>query len=68
MALIKCTECGKMISSRALKCPDCGCPVVVEKPKMVCPECGYEVPESSESCENCGCPVEMFENIGSILS
>ena len=53
-----------MISSRALKCPDCGCPVVVEKPKMVCPECGYEVPESSESCENCGCPVEMFENIG----
>lgn len=27
MALIKCEECGKMISSRAEICPQCGCPV-----------------------------------------
>ena len=26
MALIKCNECGKEISSRALTCPNCGCP------------------------------------------
>lgn len=26
MALIKCTECGHMISDRAMKCPKCGCP------------------------------------------
>jgi len=27
MALIKCTECGREISSKAAKCPNCGCPV-----------------------------------------
>lgn len=26
MALIKCTECGHMISDKAIKCPHCGCP------------------------------------------
>ena len=27
MALIKCNECGHMISGRATKCPKCGCPI-----------------------------------------
>ena len=27
MALIRCPECGKEISSKADKCPNCGCPV-----------------------------------------
>lgn len=26
MALIKCTECGHMVSDKATKCPKCGCP------------------------------------------
>lgn len=26
MALIKCTECGHDMSSRAMVCPNCGCP------------------------------------------
>ena len=26
MALIKCSECGKEISSKATTCPNCGCP------------------------------------------
>ena len=26
MALIKCNECGHMISDKATKCPKCGCP------------------------------------------
>ena len=30
MALIKCTECGHMISDKATKCPKCGCPTKVE--------------------------------------
>lgn len=30
MALIKCKECGHMISDRARKCPKCGCPKDVE--------------------------------------
>lgn len=27
MALIKCTECGKDISSKAISCPNCGNPI-----------------------------------------
>lgn len=27
MALIKCSECGKEISSKAVACPYCGCPI-----------------------------------------
>lgn len=27
MALIKCMECGKEVSDRALSCPNCGCPI-----------------------------------------
>lgn len=26
MALVKCPDCGKMVSERALVCPECGCP------------------------------------------
>lgn len=32
MALIKCTECGKEISDKALTCPNCGCPCVPSQP------------------------------------
>lgn len=31
MALIKCRECGRQISSLAEKCPGCGCPVNAKK-------------------------------------
>ena len=27
MVLIKCSECGKEISSKAKSCPNCGCPI-----------------------------------------
>ena len=30
MALIKCKECGHMISDKATKCPKCGCPIIIE--------------------------------------
>lgn len=33
MALIKCPECGKEISDKALNCPNCGCPVGTEAEK-----------------------------------
>lgn len=26
MALLKCPDCGKMVSERVTSCPDCGCP------------------------------------------
>ena len=30
MALIKCRECGQMISDKATRCPKCGCPTKIE--------------------------------------
>ena len=29
MALIRCTECGQMISDKASRCPMCGCPNII---------------------------------------
>ena len=28
MALLKCKECGREISDKAINCPNCGCPVI----------------------------------------
>ena len=35
MALIKCAECGKEISSKASACPNCGCPIEKETKKVI---------------------------------
>ena len=32
MALIKCSECGGQVSSRAVKCPHCGAPTMSSTP------------------------------------
>ena len=34
MALIKCPECGKEISDKASSCPNCGCPIEVQKTEV----------------------------------
>ena len=33
MALIKCPDCGKEVSDRALNCPYCGAPMIVAQNK-----------------------------------
>lgn len=63
MALIKCPNCGKEISSMAKACPQCGCPVeyyVQEKTK--CPECGMENDPSAKICAKCACPMDVALN------
>ena len=35
MALIKCKECGHLISDKAVKCPSCGCPVGAENTSQI---------------------------------
>lgn len=62
MALIKCEECGKMISDKAQKCPQCGCPVTKQDEKIICPECGCEVSKNDTKCTNCGYPIPDFVN------
>lgn len=56
MALIKCEECGQMVSDKASACPHCGCPV--EKP-MVCLECGQAIAEGDLYCQKCGSPLNQ---------
>ncbi len=34
MALIQCPECGKTVSSLAVSCPHCGCPIAQEQEEM----------------------------------
>lgn len=35
MALIKCTECGKEVSTQATACPHCGCPTTANSPSSL---------------------------------
>lgn len=65
MALIKCPECNKEISDKAMACSNCGYPIQeINKPKFsttgynVCPKCGY-LDDSTYSCPTCG--TEMID-------
>lgn len=55
MALIKCKECGQMVSDKVEACPNCGCPI--EK-GLVCKECGSPISVTDAICLNCGCPIK----------
>lgn len=68
MALIKCPECGKEISTKAYKCPNCGCPASEfrdpdeveempedQRPQMFnCYQCGRPLPVGIDECIYCG--------------
>ena len=57
MALIKCTECGNMISDKSENCIYCGSPISISlKPSILCPECGTLMEETAEKCTKCGFP------------
>lgn len=51
MALIKCQECGKEISSAAMSCPSCGCPT--NQLSKLCPDCGARISHDAEFCPKC---------------
>ena len=55
MALIKCEECGKEISSSAKICPNCG----YKNDNKTCPECGIVVKQSDSVCPECGFPLKI---------
>lgn len=48
MALIKCSECGKEISSEATACPSCGNPIKIQVSKTVEPTKPMEVELTSK--------------------
>ena len=54
MALIKCSECKKEISSSAKVCPHCG----YKNESKTCPECGAVVKANDNVCPECGFPLQ----------
>ncbi len=59
MALIKCTECGNMLSDKAQTCPHCGAPV---EHLVKCEDCGTEYAADAAACPTCGCPNHAHES------
>lgn len=53
MALIKCKECKKEISSTVKECPHCG----YKNDTKTCPECGAVVNSNDTTCGECGYPL-----------
>lgn len=54
MALIKCVECGKEVSSSAKVCPHCGIKLNLSS----CPECGSRLKGDETVCPDCGYPIK----------
>lgn len=63
MALMKCKECGKEISSNAKVCPNCG----YKNDAKTCPECGKIVKHTDTVCPDCGYPLQK-KNAQSIIN
>lgn len=53
MALIKCKECKKEMSSTVKECPHCG----YKNDTKTCPECGAVVNSNDTTCGECGYPL-----------
>lgn len=54
MALIKCVECGKEVSSSAKVCPHCGIKLNLSS----CPDCGARLKGDETVCPDCGYPIK----------
>lgn len=53
MALIKCKECGGMVSDKATTCPHCGCPTEYSHPQTTeCSESEQGILEKDNECSN----------------
>ncbi len=60
MSLIKCTECGKEVSSQAVSCPNCGAPINDDIRKKYCKHCGEKIDKDCIICPKCGKQVEQL--------
>lgn len=53
MGLVKCTNCGAMISDSATTCPKCGAST---GNKVICKDCNTTYSADADTCPQCGCP------------
>ena len=49
MALVKCSECGKDISTQATACPHCGCPLAAAPPGPGAPPSSPDSPQATNT-------------------
>lgn len=64
MALVKCVDCGNLVSERASACVKCGCPIeFILKGKERCHGCGRLVNSNDTVCLNCGYPIMNRKNV-----
>ena len=53
MSMIKCPECGHDVSSKAVSCPNCGCPIHIRRPDPDRPNVNtYTSPKKKRICVN----------------
>lgn len=60
MALIKCPECGHVVSDRAKTCPNCG--VEIAGKIITCPDCGEVIFKDMAECNICHCTINAAES------
>jgi uncharacterized membrane protein YvbJ len=58
MALIKCTECGKDVSSEAKTCPHCG--FLIQQPQPLAPDSNKELTNKNQKKQGCLGLVVLF--------
>ena len=68
MALIKCPECGKQISSKASSCPNCGCPITVTDKRRAEDISAEILPEEKEILEEASKKNIKAAKIGLVFS
>lgn len=56
MTLIKCDNCNKKVSDKAVSCVHCGANLKKNK-EITCPECGVKLKENIDKCFECGFPI-----------
>ena len=62
MAIIKCPECGHLISDKAPTCPCCGVEICGKVTR--CPECGQECFKADGVCPHCHHPLQERQSTG----
>ena len=76
MSLIKCPECGKEVSTFAITCPNCGCPIKkivddealtamenIQNHKVQCKRCGAWNPVGTTYCQACNGIINGYDYI-----
>ena len=66
MSLIKCKECGNMISDKAPACIHCGCPMSTTSGKLLIKACKH--PRQMQNMYGCAADIYLYKADGTFLA